>query len=295
MDATRHGRICILTGDVVGSTALDAAARGRLHGVMRDAAGVIGLELAGLESVGKNPLEFISWVLPERPNLFETIGAGSVVTANMLLAHGKIDTGRHAEIVGPQGLRRDLPSQQAYRGLTPGERERHPSLLGDPGTRKFAETIAAEMDAAENIARDGEVDFLFLRLEALDLVTHAHYSKIDGRGQDDGTGPLLSAYRYIDERLTALDALLDEDDWLVYLSDHGIRSAMQHEEDALFFVLGDGVPTGRASGRPALSGVPRTLAAMLDVETAWPDTGTTPWLSIAADSPESDAQVAVHR
>lgn len=48
MDATRHGRICILTGDVVGSTTLDDAARGRLHGVMRDAAGVIGLELAGL-------------------------------------------------------------------------------------------------------------------------------------------------------------------------------------------------------------------------------------------------------
>ena len=265
----------------------------------------MGLELAGLESVGANPLELLSWFLPERPNLFETIGAGSVTTANMLLAHGAIDAGRHAEIVGPHGARRDLPSQQAYRALSESERNRYPDLLGDPDTRKFAQTIAAEMDAAEAIARAGEVDFLFLRLEALDLITHGHYSEIDGRGQDDGQGPLLSAYRYIDERLVALDALLDEDDWLVYLSDHGIRSAMQHEEDALFFIKGEGVPQGRASGQPALRGVPRTLAAMLDVSTPWPDTGTAPWLAITAlaesndversNATEEDARVAAHQ
>lgn len=149
------------------------------------------------------------------------------------------------------------------------------------------------MDAAENIARDGEVDFLFLRLEALDLLTHAHYASIDGRGQDDGAGPLFSAYRYVDARLAALDALLDEDDWLVYLSDHGVRSSMQHEEDALFFVAGQGVPVGLASGQPALRGIPRTLALMLNIETTWPKTGTTPWLTVTPptttkDGPEED-------
>jgi len=257
----------------------------------------MGLELAGLESVGKNPLEFLSWVLPERPNLFETIGSGSIVTANMLLAHGDIDSGRHAEIVGPHGARRDLPSQQAYRSLTESERARYPELLGDPNNRKLAETIAAEMDVAERIARDGEIDFLFLRLEALDLLTHGNYAKIDGRGQDNGQGTLLSSYRYIDERLIALDALLDEDDWLVYMSDHGIRSAMQHEEDALFFIKGAGVPQGRAPGRPALRGVPRTLAAMLDIETPWPDTGTAPWLAIAEKNTDAaaGARVAAHQ
>ena len=43
-----------------------------------------------------------SYVLPTRPNLFETLGAGPVVTANMLLAHGRIDAGRHAELIGPE-------------------------------------------------------------------------------------------------------------------------------------------------------------------------------------------------
>lgn len=238
----------------------------------------LGLELAGLESVGRNPVGWLSLLLPERPNLFETLGSGPLVTANMLLAHGRIDAGRHAEVVGPHGDRRDLPSQQAYRPLREDELSRHPALVHDAETKKFAETIAAEMDAAEEIARDGEVDFLFLRLEALDLITHAHFGALDGRGQDDAGGPLTATYRYIDERLADLHALLDADDWLVYLSDHGIRSVMEHEEDAVFAAIGDGVPTGRAPGRPALRGVPRSLAAMLGVETDWPRTGATPWL-----------------
>ena len=124
------------------------------------------------------------------------------------------------------------------------------------------------------------MDFLFLRLETLDLITHGGLSRIDGTRQDDGHGALLSAYRYIDERLAALDRLLDEDDWLVFLSDHGIRSAMQHEEDAIFVVMGNGVPGGRANGTPALRGVPKSLAAMLGVPTTWPDTGATSWLNI---------------
>lgn len=244
----------------------------------------LGLELAGLEAVGRNPVGFLAAVLPQRPNLFETLGESDRVTANMLLAHGRISAGRHAEIVGPHGDRRSLPSQSAYRPLRAEDQARFPGLGHDPETRKFTETIAAELDAAEQIVRAGEVDFLFLRLEALDLITHAHYGPLDGRGQDDARGPLLDAYRYIDERLAQLDALLDQDDWLVYLSDHGIRSSMQHEEDAIFAVLGEGVPQGRAPGRPALRGVPRSFAAMFGVETDWPETGTSPWLESGDDS-----------
>jgi tetratricopeptide (TPR) repeat protein len=239
----------------------------------------LGLELAGLESVGRNPLEWLALVLPERPNLFETLGGGERVAANMLLAHGRIDAGRHAEITGPRGDKRALSSQDAYRALREDERARYPELSHDPDTRRFAQTIAAEMDAAEQIAREGEVDFLLLRLEALDLITHAHFAPLDGHGQDDARGPLTASYRYIDERLAALYALLDEDDWLVYFSDHGIRSSMEHEEDAVFVLLGDGVPQGRAPGRPALRGLPRSFAAMLEIETAWPETGATPWLT----------------
>lgn len=238
----------------------------------------LGLELAGLEAIGRNPLGWLSFVLPERANLFQILGSGPIVTANMLLAHGRIEAGRHAEIIGPHGEHRDLPSQDAYRSLQPDELERHPSLAQDMHTRRFAQTIAAEMDVADDLARQGEVDFLFLRLESLDLMTHGYFGALDGHGQDDAQGPLMASYRYIDERLADLYALLDEDDWLVYLSDHGIRSSMKHEEDAIFVALGEGVPRGRAPGQPSLRGVPHSLAAMLGVETDWPRSGTTPWL-----------------
>lgn len=253
----------------------------------------LGLELAGLESIGRNPFEALSWVLPTRPNLFETLGRGSLVTANMLLAHGRIDAGRHAELVGPHGAHRALPSQNAYRALADAERARHPALLLDANTRKFSETIAAEMDVADTLARGGEVDFLFLRLESLDLLTHGYFGELDGAGQDDGAGPLLSAYRYIDDRLAALYRELDEDDWLVFLSDHGIRSSMEHEEDALFVVIGDEVPHGRAPGLPPLRGVPRSLAAMFGVETDWPRTAMAPWL-VASEAPSDPARPAGH-
>ena len=239
----------------------------------------LGLEAAGLESVGTNPLGFLSAVLPAAPSLFDTIGARELIAANMLLAHGRIESGRHAEVIGPHGAHGSLPPQKAFRPLAAEELRAHPALHHDASTKRFAETIAAEMDAAIEVARAGEVDFFFMRIEALDLMTHGHFGPLDGVGQDNGAGPLLDAYRYIDARLAQLHGALDQDDWLVLLSDHGIRSSMQHEEDAIFAVIGEGVPRGRASGQPDLRGVPRTLAAMLGIETDWPDTGAAPWLS----------------
>lgn len=249
----------------------------------------LGLEAAGLESVGTNPLGFLSAFLPAAPSLFDTIGARELIAANMLLAHGRIESGRHAEVIGPHGAHSSLPPQKAFRPLAADELRAHPALHHDASTKRFAETIAAEMDAAVEVARTGEVDFFFMRLEALDLMTHGHFGPLDGVGQDNGTGPLLDTYRYIDTRLAQLHSALDQDDWLVLLSDHGIRSSMQHEEDAIFAVVGEGVPRGRASGQPDLRGVPRSLAAMLGIETDWPDTGATPWLRAG---PTQEALVA---
>ena len=45
-------------------------------------------------------------------------------------------------------------------------------------------------------------------------------------------------------------------------------------------MIGEGVPRGRAPGRPALRGVPWSLAAMFSIETDWPITGALPWLEI---------------
>lgn len=66
---------------------------------------------------------------------------------------------------------------------------------------------------------------------------------------------------------------------------------MQHEEDAIFAVLGEGVPAARAPGTPALRGIPRTIASMFGVTTDWPHTLDPPWHV----SPTDATQVARNR
>jgi hypothetical protein len=242
----------------------------------------LGLELGGLASVGDNPLGFLSAVLPRNESLFERIGAGERVAANLLFSHGGIKAGHHAEVLGPAGERGRLALPNAYRALTPSEREAFPSLAADPSQLRKIETIAAELDTALGIIDSGEVDFLMLRVEALDLLTHAWFRGLLEAGQDDGKSPLLETYRYIDARLESIHQRMDGDDLMVVMSDHGIRTPMEHETDAVFVLSGDGVPHGRATGMPHLRGVPRVLASLVGVETAWPDEGLAPWSETSA-------------
>ncbi len=233
----------------------------------------MGLELGGLSSVGKNPLDFLSVILPESESLFQVLGAGDRVAANLLFSHGGIDAGRHAQMLGPEGLERKVELDPASRAITHVEHRDFPRLPSGGRDGRHIETIAAEFDSAIEIARAGEVDLLMLRIESLDLLTHAFFGELLQEGQDDGTSPLLASYRYIDARLAALYRELDRDDYLIVMSDHGIRTPMEHESDAFFVLVGQGVPQGRASGRPHLRGVPRLLAALQGVDTEWPSSG----------------------
>jgi hypothetical protein len=238
----------------------------------------LGVELAGLSSVGDNPFAALAWLLPEDEDLFATIGAGERTAANLLFAHGGIRAGRHGELTGPAGVRRRAPVATSLRDLDAGERQRWPELAGLPERDAIhVRTIAAELDAAEDLARDRSIDLVMLRLEALDILTHAHFAAAVRDGQDDGDGLLFSVYRYIDARLDAVNDRLDEDDVLVVMSDHGIRTAMEHSRDAVFVAAGGGVAAGRAPGRPHLRGVARALAGILDVAVPdWPDSGIAP-------------------
>lgn len=244
----------------------------------------MGLEVAGLASVGKNPLGFLSAVLPESESLFERIGSGERVAANMLFSHGGIAAGHHAQLLGPLGERRELELSQSFRSLRASELSRFPGIDMEPRQRRHMETIAAEFDSAQQIIRQGEVDLLVLRIEPLDLLTHAFFRELLAGGQDDGKSPLLAAYRYIDARLAQLYEMIDRDDVLLVMSDHGIRSPMEHETDALFVLAGAGIPSGRAPGQPHLRGVPRILAGLLGIDTPWPDSGIASWIETPPES-----------
>ncbi len=243
-----------------------------------------GTELAGLADVGENPLDALTWIMPEREDLFSVIGRGPRSAANLLFAHGGRRAGRHSEITGPDGRRRRSPLPTSTRDLDARERERFPALarVNEERDAIHLRTIAAELDTAREIAAAGEIDLLMLRIEPLDILTHAHFAETVRDGQDDGRGLLYSVYRYIDARLGEIAAALDEDDILVVMSDHGIRTAMEHSNEAFFVAVGAGVPIGRAVGQPSLRGIPAVLAALLGVQANWPDSGIAPWATAVA-------------
>lgn len=245
----------------------------------------MGVELSGLASVGENPFSALRWLLPNSTDLFGTIGATERKAANLLLAHGGIRAGRHGEVSGPNGMHSVVPIGSAARDLHPEERHAFEKLHQDASEidTLYVRTIAAEFDAAEELANDRALDLVSLRIEPLDILTHAHFARIVADGQDDADELLFDVYRYIDTRLAKLDAALDADDVLIVMSDHGIRTAMEHSEQALFIAVGDGVPVGRANGQPKFRGVSRVIADVLGIPTEWPDTGIAPWADKAHD------------
>ena len=255
----------------------------------------MGVELAGLESIGRNPFDALGWVLPESADLFATLGAGELRAANLLFAHGGIHAGRNGDVSGPHGAEQRLELGRVERDLESQERLRFPELaaLSEERDAHLVHAIAAEMDVALRLAGQRDLAFFALRVEPLDILTHAHFAESVADGQDDGAGLLFSVYRYLDLRLAEVDAALDADDVLITMSDHGIRTAMEHSRDALFVAAGGGVPAGRAPGRPALRGVARASADWLGVATKWPDTGVAPFASgapaLAARERRSDA------
>ncbi len=238
----------------------------------------LGLELAGLSSIGDNPFAPLAWLLPEVPGLFDVVGAGERRAVNLLFAHGGIAAGRHGEVTGPHGETHQAELGAAARDLDADERARFPTLASVRRERDaiHLRTIAAEFDSAEAVMRARDVDLLMLRIEALDILTHAHFAQAARDGQDDGEGLLFEVYRYIDARLGALHDVLDEDDVLIVMSDHGIRTSMEHSRDAIFVAVGAGIAPGRSDGTPALRGVAHSVSELLGVEHAWPDTGILP-------------------
>jgi hypothetical protein len=250
----------------------------------------IGVEVAGLASVGENPFGALSWILPEDEDLFSMLGSKEHSAANLLFSHGGINAGRHSEITGPNGLRRRLSIATSSRDLDAEERERWPGLVTDSERDAVhLRTIAAEFDTAAEIARAGEVDFLALRIESLDILTHSHFAQTVRTGQDNGNRFLYELYRYIDTRLGKVHNLLDEDDIFIVMSDHGIRTAMEHSRHAMFVATGRGVPLGRADGRPALRGVSAAIADMMGVDASWPRTGVAPWAKLSSSRNQTPA------
>jgi hypothetical protein len=238
----------------------------------------LGVELAGNTFIEENPFAGLAWLLPESRTLFERLGAGEHTAVNLLFSVGNLRGGDHGERVGPGGEKGRFTDWRSRRPLTPEERRLFVDAELGENPRIWIEEAAAALDAAENVAGDPAIDLLALRVPSLDPATHSSFSTLQSAGQDDARHWLFDLYRYLDHRLGALHRRLDGDDVLVVMSDHGIRTSLEHSPWAFFVAVGPGLPPGRTPGTPHLRGIPRMLAELLGVETGWPATGIEGWV-----------------
>ena len=79
---------------------------------------------------------------------------------------------------------------------------------------------------------------------------------------------------------------MDEDDVIIVMSDHGIRTPFQHDPRAVFLMVGPGVRPGALHDPIQIETVPSLLAHLFGVKMAWPKgplnnhvTPQTSWLS----------------
>jgi tetratricopeptide (TPR) repeat protein len=238
----------------------------------------MGDEIAGLNFVGENPFAPLHWLVPATDSLFDALGAGERVTVNLLFSRGTVDAGRHGDLVGPRSQRRRFTDWRARRPLTAEEAAHFPRLvesdtLGPNGPG--VEEAAADLDATLTAIERGDIDLLVQRVASLDIFTHSSFGAVTRAGQEDGQHAFFDFYRYLDRRLGEVHNALDGDDLLVIFSDHGIKTSLQHREEAFFLVVGGAVVPGRVPETPNYRGVSRFLADLFGVETDWPDSGLT--------------------
>jgi len=237
----------------------------------------LGGEIEGLNFVGRNPFGALDWVLPAQRQLFETFAEHGYSTVNLLRSHGLLKVGRQAQILGPGDTVRQLEGYEGSRALTPDEEE----LLGNPSDvpADLLAEMAADFDVLDRLAEEETIDFVALRVASLDLMTHSQFQTMNRTEQDDGDVLLYRVYRYMDHRLAGLARRLHPGDALVVMSDHGIRTPMEHDRRALFVAVGDDVRPGRIEGSPPIRQVTGWIADLMGVPTEWPGARTADWIT----------------
>jgi hypothetical protein len=238
----------------------------------------LGTEVETINFVGRNPFGAARWLVPDTQGLFDTLGAGDLAVVGMLRSFGPVRAGRQGEMIGPFGRVRRIAGYRGARELSAEELAAFaPLTTGSSADDHLIQEMAADFDTAVAVAEEGVADLFLLRVDSLDVLTHAHFAATAESGQDDGDLFLYWVYRYLDRRLGELARSLDDDDLLIVFSDHGSRTALEHDTRSLFIACGAGVRPGRLAGKPELRGISRMLAELLGVSTDWPETELSDW------------------
>jgi hypothetical protein len=240
----------------------------------------MGEEVAANDGWPANPLETLAWLLPQREDATHVLGSGELRAVDLLFAPGQAGQGRAARVIGPHAKSTPLPTRAPRRPLTPSELAAYPRLQGE--FAPLAATVQATMDRAVELAADRTLDVVWLRVDPLDTATHAALGNQGPARQDNGTLPLMDFYRLLDARTGDVVNALGVHDVLLVISDHGIKTSMEHDERAVFILQGNGIRPGRLLENLPMGHVARLVADLAGVTTPWPGQGVASSLRSAA-------------
>lgn len=123
---------------------------------------------------------------------------------------------------------------------------------------------AEKAKIGEQVWKSGEHDFMLLRFPAVDLMSH----KYAADAFDDAMGNLmLETYRQFDIAFGTFMDLVDEDDTLVLVSDHGVEGALAHHPDCVLAVSGPNVTPGARLPQVSIGQLPHLLLSRFGIAT----------------------------
>ncbi len=187
---------------------------------------------------------------------------------NMLFGHGTIRAG-DTGLTGPQGVEHlELHTSRPLRddedvnkGLSPDEKSLETY-------REQLEGAAAQFDDLIRLVAAKQADLYLYRYDPTDMLAHNYLSSWSRKGDMPRESSFFDGYRYLDRRLNELTGVIDGDDLLLVVSDHGTQNSANHDTRSLLLLFGSGVSVGRVDG-VKIDDLPSWLSGFLCVDEPW--------------------------
>ncbi len=127
----------------------------------------------------------------------------------------------------------------------------HVDAIAQPERAKLYDrnpVMAMGIENTEHKARAGlevwttkDLYFMLLRFPSIDILSHDYFNTVE---RSPLTNPMVEAYRHLDDVVGRFVATLDEDDTLIFVSDHGIAGTLHHHPTCVLILNGPGFLPG---------------------------------------------------
>jgi hypothetical protein len=180
-----------------------------------------------------NGLPFLDSVIPDglvgssstERSLFDSLGQAGISWSSLVFDDAHLETADdHTGIVFNQPLYAQNSVQTDFERL---------SQAADERVRWYLEHSNEKAILASSTWDQGGPDFMLVRFPGVDLASHRFYSEFEEHPEE---GPLLQVYEHLDALVGYLREALDEDDVLIFLTDHGIQDTLAHHRSCFLFL-----------------------------------------------------------